>query len=461
MRLPICAAPIAAHLITRVILSAPSAEKVCRRKTITCRLSHNYSRKDFNINTRIFPNPKRALLFAGALALLALALLTLPMPRANAQSSGQGRVEGVLVNGTKGSTLTDPSSITVTLYVADMTSQTTITQTTRPDASGHFAFSNIQILTTTRMLATANYSGIDYASDILQFSGITATVPVTLTVYDTTTDPSAVKVAQMHFVIDVQTGTLNVLQIIQVQNGGDRSYIGNTSVGPHHVTLPLPFLAGAANIQFDSQDADSTTIRGTNSMSYTLPFQPGNDQIVFNYSVPFTPPTYPFELKLPWDIDSFQILLAEVGGTITSTQLSAPTNFPTQTGQNFLLSAGGPFTQGTDVKAQLVNLPTTVAAPTSTAPSANTTAPVDNNSQTIGIAVLGLAAVAAILLIAYPLLRRRANRVAVVATNRRMDLLQQIADLDDDFEGDKISESTYKEERARLKAKLQELGDGE
>ena len=428
---------------------------------MNCRLGHNLVRKELNIKTRTFLNFQSALIFAGALALLALALLALPTPRANAQSGGQGRVDGVIVNGTKNGALTNPSSITVTLYVADMASQSTITQTTQPDASGHFAFSNIQILTTTRMLATANYGGIDYASDILQFTGITTTVPVTLTVYDTTTDPSNVKVAQMHFVFDVQTGLLNILQIIQVQNTGDRSYIGHPGVGPHRVTLQLPFLAGATNIQFDTQDADATTIRGTDSMSYTLPFQPGNDQIVYNYSVPFTPPTYLFDLKLPWDIDNFQILLAEVGGTITSTQLSAPTDFPTQSGQNFLLSAGGPFTQGTDVKAQLVNLPATVAAPTSTAPSANTTAPVDNNSQTIGIAVLGLAAVAAILLIAYPLLRRRANRAVAVATNRRMDLLQQIADLDDDFEDGKVSETTYKEERARLKAKLQELGDGE
>ena len=428
---------------------------------MNCRLGHNFARKDLNIKTRTFPNPKHALIFLGALAFLALALLALPTPRANAQSGGQGRVDGVIVNGTKSGTLTNPSSITVTLYVADMASQSTITQTVQPDANGHFAFSNIQILTTTRMLATANYGGIDYASDILQFSGVTTTVPVTLTVYDTTTDPSTVKVAQMHFVIDVETGMLNVLQIVQVQNTGDRSFIGGTGVGPHRVTLQLPFLAGATNIQFDSQDADMTTIRGTDSMSYTLPFQPGNDQIVFNYSIPFTPPSYPFDLKLPFDVDKFQILLSDVGGTITSTQLSAPTNFPTQSGQTFLLSAGGPFTQGAEVKAQLVNLPATVAAPTTTAPSTSTPTAVDNTSQTIGIAVLGLAAVAAILLIAYPLIRRRANRAAVAATNRRMDLLQSIADLDDDFEAGKVSESTYKEERARLKAKLQELGDGE
>ena len=45
--------------------------------------------------------------------------------------------------------------------------------------------------------------------------------------------------------------------------------------------------------------------------------------------------------------------------------------------------------------------------------------------------------------------------------NTRMDLLQEMADLDDDFEAKKISEEEYKEERARLKAELLELSQSE
>ncbi len=398
---------------------------------------------------------------------LALALLALPTPRVNAQTGGQGQVNGVIVNGTKNATLSNVAGLTVTLYVADMNTQTTITQTTQADPSGHFAFSNINVLTTTRLLATTNYAGIDYASNILQFDGITNTLPVTLTVYETTADPSVIHVTQTHFVFDVQTGVLNVLQIIQVHNSGDRSYIGATTLGPHPIPLTRPHRDGAKNIQSKNNHADTTTLRGTNVMSYTLPFQPGDDQIVYNYSIPFTPPTYQFDLQLPFSTDAFRLLLADVGGTITSTQLSAPTNFPTQTGQNFLMSTANNIAQGTEIKATFQNLPATVAAPTAapgtgTNPSAAPTANVvDNHSQLIGFGVLGIAAVAAILLIAYPLLRRRANQSVAASTNRRMELLQDIADLDDDFEAGKVTESTYKEERARLKAKLAELGDGE
>ena len=398
--------------------------------------------------------------------LVALALLAWPAPRASAQTGGPGKVDGQIVNGTHDAIAANTGGLTVTLYVADMGTQTTISQTAQSDPQGHFTFSDISVLTTTRMLAAANYSGIDYVSDILAFDGISNTVPVSITVYEMTTDPAALQVAQMHTIISgVQDRILNVLQIVQLQNTGDRTYIGGTSVGPHRVTLSLPILDGATDIQFDSQDADSTTIRGTNLLSYTLPFQPGNDQVVYNYSVPFNPPTYPFSLQLPFDVLKYQLLLTDVGATITSTQLSAPTNFPTQSGQNYLMSAASNLSKGSVVKATFINLPATTSAPNPTTsgsnPASASPAVVDNNSQMIGVGVLGLAAVAALLLIAYPLIRRRANRVAVASTNRRMELLQDIADLDDDFEAGKVSESTYKEERVRLKAKLSEMGDGE
>ncbi len=47
--------------------------------------------------------------------------------------------------------------------------------------------------------------------------------------------------------------------------------------------------------------------------------------------------------------------------------------------------------------------------------------------------------------------------VAAQAPNERMELLQDIADLDDDFEAGKITQEEYKKERAELKAKLLEL----
>lgn len=377
-----------------------------------------------------------------------------PQPRADAQAGGQGKIEGQIAEGTKDAMLSSANGLTVTLHSAAMGATSTISQTTRSDANGRFAFSNLDTISTTRYLLITNYGGVEYFSDILSFDTNQTTLPVTLTVFETTTDPSAIRVSQTHFVFDVGTRMFDVTQIIAVQNAGDRTYIGASSLGPHHATLVLPILPGAQNVQFDRPDADATTLRGDTVLTYTLPFLPGNDQIVYSYALPFIPPTYRFNLKLPFDTAKFRILFPDVGATFQSAQLSAPSPFPTQSGQKFLLSSADNLTAGTTINATFANLPAAIAAPPSG--SSTTISPVTDISQLVGGIVLGIAGLAAVVLLLYPLLRRRAA-TAQPTHNHRMELLQEIADLDDDFEAQKISEAEYKAQRAQVKAELLEL----
>ena len=403
-------------------------------------------------------------------AAIAVAWLVLPVPQANAQGP-QGKVQVQLVNGTKDAKTPNTGSLPITLYIADMNAQSVITQTGVSDAKGSATFSNLNAMTTTRYLALARYDNIDYVSEVFSFDPGQTTQPISVTVYETTNDPSVIKVAQTHLIMDVQTKAMNVTEIVQFTNTSDRTFIGDTPIGnsPHRVTLLLPTLAGATEIQFEDPDVDATTIRGTNILSYTTPVQPGNDQIVFTYGVVYTPPNYDFNIKMPFDVPTVRILISDVGEKLSSTQFPAVAPFPTQMGTNFLQTSATNIAKGTEVKASITNLPATVAGSalptTGTSPSTSgtpTTAPADN-SQVIGFAVLGAAAIAAIALIAYPLLRRRSNPKSLeaepmsVAPSRRELLLQSIADLDDDHEAGKVTDATYQEERARLKAKLADL----
>lgn len=387
-------------------------------------------------------------------ALVALALIALPTPRANGQAGGQGTIEGQIVNGTKDAPAASASSVTVTLYMASPGMTAPISQTTKSDASSHFTFSNLDTISTTRYIAMANYGGLEYFSDMLAFPDNTTTLPAFIVVFETTTDPSVIRVDQMHLVLDVESGLFNVLQIIALENTSDHVYIGAPLAGPHRATLILPTLAGARDIQFNNPDADTTTLRGDSVLTYTLPLGPGEDQIVYGYTLPYTPPTYQFNLKLPFDTARLGVLFADVGATFQSAQLGAPTPFPTQSGQNFLLSSADNLTAGTVVKATFANLPATAAAP---APSPSAPTALGGNSQLVGGIVLGVAGLVIVALLAYPLMKRRAAATAL--QNRRQELLQEIADLDDAFEAKEISEQEYNEERAALKAELVELGD--
>jgi hypothetical protein len=411
---------------------------------------------------RLFSSPFRLLALSAVAALVAVMLLLLPTPRAVAQTPAPGKIDGQLVEGTKDSQLSLTNGLTVTLHMLPAGATASISQTAQTDANGHFAFSNLDTITTTRYLLIANYSGVDYYSDVLTFEPNQTTLPVTLTVYETTIDPASVHVTQTHLVFDVQTRLFGVLQIIAAQNNTDRTYIGATSVGPHRVTLSLPVPAGAQDIQFDNPAADASTLRGDTVMTYTLPLMPGSNQIVYNYSLPFNPPTYDLNLKLPYDTDRFRILISDVGATIQSSQLSPPAPFPAPGGQKYVLSSADNLKAGTVVKATFTNLPATVAAPPPGSGNAPSDAASNDRLQLIGGVVLGVAGLAALALLLYPLARQRGlRRAPAPVDNRRLDLLQEMADLDDAFEAHQISEPEYRERRNAAKAQLLELAQAD
>ena len=400
-----------------------------------------------------------------------MAWLVVPVPQANAQAPTlNGKVQLQVANGTKDAKSPDLSKLPVTLYIADMNAQSIVTQTATTDAKGSAVFSNLNPMTSTRYLALARYNNIDYVGEVFSFDAGATTQPITVTVYETTTDSSAIQIAQAHLILDIQTKAMNVTEIIQFTNLGDRTFIGANPIGssPHRATLLLPTLVGATEILFDDPDIDASTLRGVGMLTYTMPIQPGNDQIIFTYGVVYNPPNYELAIKMPYDVPTLRILMSDVGEKLTSSQLSPMTQFPTQMGANFLQTSMSNIAKGTEIKATITNLPETVAGSTmpttgtSTTGGAPTTAPADN-SQVIGYAVLGAAAIAAIGLIVYPLTQRRSHTRAVetepvaMPMSKRELLLQSIADLDDDHEAGKVSDATYTEERARLKAKLADL----
>lgn len=405
------------------------------------------------------------LLIVAAFSLLAFAMLLLPVSNVNAQATGNGKIEGQITNNTKDAKPDSAANLDVTLVTVPMNATTMVTTTGKADASGKFSFSNLETISTTRYFVTTNYGGVDYFSDLLTFSSPqSTTLAATIPIYESTDDPSVVKVTQTHIVFDVQTPWLAVQEIIAVENKSDRVYVGKAS-GPHRMTMTVPLLPKAIDIQFDDPNIQSTVLVGDSVLTYTLPIGPGQDQIVFQYAVPYAPPNYEMALTLPYGSDKFGMYMPDVGATITSAQLqTAPNPMGSTPGApKFLAMSGSNFSAGTTIKATINNLPSTPVS--GTVQSGNTTttpAVVDNNSQIIGLAVLGVAAIAAIGLLAYPLIRRRSERataeVVSASNTERMDLLQQIADLDDDHESGKVTDAEYQEKRAALKAKLVEQG---
>lgn len=418
-----------------------------------------------------FFSPKQTLALCAAFAMLAFAVMLLPVSHAEAQApTGNGKIEGLITNSSKDAKPASAANLDIVLVTVPASATSMITTTSKSDGNGKFSFSNLDTVSTTRYFVTTNYGSVDYFSDLLTFSSPqSTTVQANFSIYESTEDPSVLKVTQTHIVLDVQTPWLAVQEILALENTSDRVYVGK-AVGPHRFTVSVPLLPKAIDVQFDDPNVQDSILVGDGVLTYTLPIGPGQDQIVFQYAVPYIPPNYDFVMNLPFALDKFGLYMPDMGATITSKQLTAAPNPMGNTAgaPKFLAMAGSGFSAGTSIKATINNLPSVPVS--GTAPSGSgstTTVPIaaGDNSQTIGLIVLGIAGVAAIGLLAYPVLRRRSERAALVekqagapANNERMDLLQQIADLDDDHETGKVTDAEYQEKRAALKAKLVELG---
>ncbi|MBI5652078.1 MAG: hypothetical protein HZC40_16810 [Chloroflexi bacterium] len=416
------------------------------------------AREDFKIKTQI----GKLIALSVVIALVAIAALLLPAARVDAQTptvAGQGKIEGKLVNGTKDAKVQNASTVTVTLLSAAAGVTAPMSQTTKSDADGKFSFANLDATASTRYLILATYLGVEYATDVLTFPAAQTVMTPTITVHETTNDVAVLRVMQSHLVIEVTPRAFNIIQIVQVVNESDRALVGATATSP---TLRVPVLAGAQDIQFERFDAGDPTPRD-GALAYSAPFVPGMDQVVYNYTVPFTPPTYQFALKMPSDVGKLRILLSDTSAKISSAQLAAPTIFPTQGGQNFLLTTVDNLKAGTEVKATFENVTGNPSAPVApgapgTLPTTQPTATTPDNTPLIAGVAIGGVGLIALGLIGFIFRKRQvAQMEEQLDEERRVELLQELADLDDEYEEKKISEEDYKRVRAALKTELREL----
>jgi hypothetical protein len=383
--------------------------------------------------------PRRALFLATPILLTSLIIGFVHIARAQ----NTGRITGIVVNDTKDAEAASVAKLDVNLL--QMGGSSPMSKTVQTDASGQFAFEGLSTDTQAPYFVRMDYRGVDYFSDFLQPASGQTTMPITLTVYETTTVPADWHITRTHLIMDVVTGTLEVAEFVQADNPGDRVFLA-----------PLPLPEGAEQVGFDNP-LDQFRVTRDAEGRWLYPIAPPQAQILLGYSLAFTPPNYTLALKVSHPIDNVSVLVADVNNVkMSSTQLRLADPFKAPGGQQYLRLRGSNLTAGTLVNISISNLPT---QPQTAAPAQ------PSNSTLITSVILGLGVVAVLALIAYPIIRRgsRARTPARPSASRakpqdpRAELIQAIADLDDAHDAGKIADEDYQRQRAALKAELIEL----
>jgi hypothetical protein len=361
-------------------------------------------------------------------------------------------INGKVVDSTAGGGQVNGLEVTLTTYV---NSSSTGVQKTTTDDQGNFSFTGLSTDATTEYVASVSYKNVQYTSDQVQLAAATPTQSIQLNVYETTNSDQSIQVTTGHMVVVPSSqGLLSVLEAWGINNNADRSYIGPSQGNPNTLHFTLP--PGATN--FAGDDGFSVDSTGKTAI-YALPLIPGPNTVSYTYTVPFqinqqVSISHPADYAIP----SFGIILPQTGITASSKTLaqSAPQNLQ---GTMYLY-----FTASNVQVGQNLDVSLTASQDAITAAVAGQTGTATTSSRLPWILILGGILALAVIILAMLLIaprRRKAREVSKISESALPDvgteadrLLEQIVQLDKEFEAGKIAEAEYREHRAGMKAKL-------
>lgn len=359
-----------------------------------------------------------------------------------------GTVLGRVINGTAGGALS--GAITVNLIGFEDQAGVVESLTGTVDAQGQFQFADVAYAPGRQFVVAADYNGITYHSEVVAFPAEGGQLDVPVTVFDKTDRPDALRIDRVHtFLLFEVPDFITVGQLYILSNLGDRTF---APADGRTVEFGLP--AGATALEVQNGTEGTTYFRTEAGFVDTLPVLPGEgvSQVLFSFRLPYAD-GLKFEQKMLYPVNNVNVMLGDTSLRLIGDQF-VEGSAQDVSGQDFLnysrlgLAAGEALTfelQGRSAVSNAAAQPAVISA-----------------SDTTGLAV-GLGALALALLgIGAWWWRRSAGpaprgAAPARAAASREDLLQAIAELDDDLAAGKVSQAEYEKERAWLKQELRKV----
>jgi cytochrome c553 len=373
-------------------------------------------------------------------------------PAGTAASGAVGTISGQVKNGSGDAT---PAGLQVTLHGYDSL-QETITQVTTADGQGKYSFAGVEEPSGRVFMVSVSYKNTVFNSDIVPVQAGSAATDLPVTIYEPTTDTSALSVDRLHVFFDFSnTGAVQVVQLYVISNSGNKAVV-SAGAGKPIMQFALP--KGATNLQFQQGSLGGRYVATENGFGDTQSIPPGTDQgqLLFYFNLPYDKKA---DIALP------------VTMAVKSVVLMVPKGGVQVQGAN-IQDGGDQNVQGVTFhlyNAENLAAGSTLAFTLSGTPSTVTTTGLINGGSLLTIEI-GLTVFVLALGAAFFWLRRASRRalkadgapVPAAGTNGKAGgeepetLMDAIIALDDLYQAGKLPETAYRERRAELKARLAE-----
>lgn len=356
-----------------------------------------------------------------------------------AAETGDGAIEGKLINGTTGGGSVADQEVTLKTYRNDAELASAMART---DAEGRFAFEGLATSSDYSYQVTLIYQQAEYTGDRISFSAGEMGKSVEITVYDATTGDEAVKVSTAHTVIYAEQGNLRVSEYLVVANDSDRTYIGGRELSPGvRETLVFALPADATGLEVGGSLMSCCIYNNEGGFVDSMAVLPGTKELVYSYDISYKGAEYAFSGRVNYPTDDYHLLVQSPNVLVSGVRL-VQAEPVTIEGIQFNHFSGGNLASGDMVTAQISGLPKSA-----------------NQSSLLWV-LLALAVLGSGFALFYLRRRQRPHPVRVSYVRQEESLLAELARLDDEFEDGRIAEEVYRRVRAQKKAQLAKLMQG-
>ena len=355
-------------------------------------------------------------------------------------------VTGQVTNGTQGSSV--PPDLEVTLHGYDKGSMNEVYKASATiDADGKFVFHNVPYDPQRIFFVTAEYAKVLYGSRTATALPDHPSLNLPLTIYETTTDPSHVRVERLHVFVSPQTDqAIQVVEMYIITNEGDRTLV---SADPEKPVLTFDLPAGAVHLQFQNGSLGGRYVQTAHGFGDMLPVYPQvTTQEVFAYTLPFEGKEMSIAHPVPLPVAAAVLMAPEGQLTLSGQGLTDGGVQKDETGNTFRIYNVAALNAGDTLAFTVRRVGNGLS--------------LGGNKTSLAIGLLALGA--ALIAIAVVLTRREgpapAAPAAAVPSEIADDpdaLMDAILALDDLYEEGKIEEEAYRRRRKALKDRLKTL----
>lgn len=232
------------------------------------------------------------------------------------QDQGTGSIDLTVVNGTTGLPMTG-HEITLQRHSNEAEEEETLSRVLT-DQLGRYKFTNLLTDGSHYVVAT-RYLEIPYLTEHLSLEPGNESQEVVLRVFDITTDESALVHSALHLVIESSPEILNIMEIIVVENQGDRTFAPPPNVGLGLVyTLP-PAAFGLQPMVEGLQHQHTDTDQG---LLFAAPVPPGTARIIFSYNVDRASVDHNLVKQMDYDVERVQVLVSPSSENVVPVNLT-------------------------------------------------------------------------------------------------------------------------------------------